>query len=422
MTSTGSNILAFATTNGLSNLELTDLKTDVLTVGNFDATNMSSDFLRINNIEVDNLQIDIALNLTDNTYIILKKGTINEVILSENELVYLDGMTSNIQDQLDLESANIDVNSNNISSNLTQINQIKTITNLFNLTPSLLTLSSSFRDLFYDVEDAVVTFKAFQVQFGMINFPIELVINSQIQTKAFRDLDFNKIYSNASNITNNTTSITNNTSAITNNTINLNTAEADILGLQLKTQYMTSASNQQQTNFQGIIALGPSANWSVFQNALRINTFGLAGVVINPGSSKIIDLHSNTVVAGRTSCNFIVAGVGKITLNSEEQHSAFTNARKTQIETNTASIATNVINIATNAIDITNIQAITDYFSDTVSDFVLNTQQKIFRIDAPTVRIGTFLNPGELNINGGIQVKAFRDADYEQIMKIQVIY
>jgi len=267
MTSTGSNILAFATTNGLSNLELTDLKTDVLTVGNFNADTMSSDFLRINNIEVDNLQIDIALNLTDNTYIILKKGTINEVILTENELVYLDGMSSNIQDQLDLESANIDVNSsniivnsNNISSNLTQINQIKTITNLFTLTPSLLTLSSGYRDLFYDIEDAVITFKSFQVQFGLINFPIELIINSQIQTKAFRDLDFNKIYSNASNITNNTTSITNNTSAITNNTINLNTAEADILGLQLKTQYMTSASNQQQTNFQGIIALGPSAN------------------------------------------------------------------------------------------------------------------------------------------------------------------
>jgi len=155
MTSTGSNILAFATTNGLSNLELTDLKTDVLTVGNFNADAMTSDFLRINNIEVNNLQIDIELNLTDNTYIILKKDTINQVILSENELVYLDGMTSNIQEQLDLDSANIDVNSgniivnsNNISSNLIQINQIKTITNLFTLTSSLLTLSSGFRDLF----------------------------------------------------------------------------------------------------------------------------------------------------------------------------------------------------------------------------------------------------------------------------------
>ena len=44
MTSTGSNILAFSTTNGLSNLELTDLKTDVLTVANFNADQLTGDF------------------------------------------------------------------------------------------------------------------------------------------------------------------------------------------------------------------------------------------------------------------------------------------------------------------------------------------------------------------------------------------
>ena len=88
MTSTGSNILAFATSNGLSKLELTDLKTDILTVKNFNADGMTGDFLKINNIEANNIQIDIELNLTDNTYIILKKDTINQVILTEDELVF----------------------------------------------------------------------------------------------------------------------------------------------------------------------------------------------------------------------------------------------------------------------------------------------------------------------------------------------
>jgi len=140
-------------------------------------------------------------------------------------------MTSNIQEQLNLEQANINVNSSNIIVNTTNI-----------------------------ADNA------------------------------------NNIATNVTNIANNTGNIASNLTNINNNTTNINNNEVDILELQLKTQYQTVALNQ--TNFHGMISLTGGANWIVSHNALRINTIGLYGIVLNPGASSVIDLHSNTVTVG----------------------------------------------------------------------------------------------------------------------------
>ena len=129
MTSTGSNILSFSTTNGLSNLELTELITDDLRANNFNSSRVAADFVQILRIETDDILVDTEIELANNAHIILKKGTEDEVILNDNVLINLDGMRSNIQQQLDIQSENISdnsgnivVNVNNIASNLVKIN------------------------------------------------------------------------------------------------------------------------------------------------------------------------------------------------------------------------------------------------------------------------------------------------------------
>ena len=385
MTSTGSNTLQFATTNGLSNLSLTELTTDDLIVTNFDATNMNADFFNIRRIEVDELLVDSEIELADNAHIVLKKGTINEVILSDNDLLFLDHMTSNIQDQIDDNVTDIATNVTNIATNVNNI-----ATNVTNIATNV----------------------------------------TNIATNA------TNIATNVTNIATNATNIAANVVNITNNAGNINSNELDILALQLTCQYMTSVATPPQTNFQGIISITGGANWSVSHSALRINTIGLDGIVMNPGGNKVVDLHSNIVRVGRTTCDLQIMGSGKITLNSEIQNSAFTNTRRDMILTNQSNIATSVTNIATNATnigtlqgqmttaqgnittnanDITDIREVTDQFMQTASDLVLNTQYNDFRIEAPNIVVGTGLYPAVLVVNGIQQHKGFRNADFDKI-------
>ena len=86
MTSTGSNILSFLTTNGLSNLELTELITDDLRANNFNSSRVAADFVQIQRIETDDILIDTEIELANNGHIILKKDTEDEVILNGNVL------------------------------------------------------------------------------------------------------------------------------------------------------------------------------------------------------------------------------------------------------------------------------------------------------------------------------------------------
>ena len=119
MSSSGTNQLTQPTINGLSNLELTDLTTD-----NLNANNIDGDFFSIETIEANDVQVDNELELTNSGFITIGKNTGSEITITDTEVGYLDGVTSNIQTQInntstdtsqlriDLDELEDDVNQN----------------------------------------------------------------------------------------------------------------------------------------------------------------------------------------------------------------------------------------------------------------------------------------------------------------------
>jgi hypothetical protein len=90
--------LNFCTVTGLQSLEL-----DELTAVNFSADVIDGDIIYYNRIEGNEIIVDTRLTLT-NTGVISVGG----VLISDIELTYLDGVTSNIQTQInDISNINI---------------------------------------------------------------------------------------------------------------------------------------------------------------------------------------------------------------------------------------------------------------------------------------------------------------------------
>ena len=119
MSSSGTNQLTQPTINGLSNLELTTLTTDVL-----NANNIDGDFFSIETIEANDVQVDNELELTNSGFITIGKNTGSEITITDTEVGFLDGVSSNIQTQInnttgdtsqlriDLDALEDDVNDN----------------------------------------------------------------------------------------------------------------------------------------------------------------------------------------------------------------------------------------------------------------------------------------------------------------------
>lgn len=105
MSSTGINTLTSGTINGLTSLDLTDLTTDTL-----NADNIDGNFFSIETIEANDVQVDNELELTNNGFITIGKGTGSEITITDTQVGFLDGITSNIQTQI-----------NNSNTDLTQI-------------------------------------------------------------------------------------------------------------------------------------------------------------------------------------------------------------------------------------------------------------------------------------------------------------
>ena len=95
MSSTGINTLTSGTINGLTSLDLTDLTTNTL-----NADNIDGDFFSIETIEANDVQVDNELELTNNGFITIGKGTAQEITITDTQVGFLDGITSNIQTQL----------------------------------------------------------------------------------------------------------------------------------------------------------------------------------------------------------------------------------------------------------------------------------------------------------------------------------
>jgi hypothetical protein len=93
--------LEHPTMNGLRSLTLDEITSDSLSTNAMTCVNMDAHYFSINFIEADNIQVDKELHLTNNGFIIVGKDTETEVIITDDELKYLSGMTSNIQSQID---------------------------------------------------------------------------------------------------------------------------------------------------------------------------------------------------------------------------------------------------------------------------------------------------------------------------------
>ena len=118
--------LAFPTITGLKNLNL-----DSLNAGSIDVENIDGDKFTIETIEAVDVQVDNELELTNTGFIIVGKGTLTEVIVTDDEIKFLAGMSSNIQNQINQIDTDTSAIANAVASNTTDIsNNSTSITNL----------------------------------------------------------------------------------------------------------------------------------------------------------------------------------------------------------------------------------------------------------------------------------------------------
>jgi microcystin-dependent protein len=241
MSSSGTNQLTQPTINGLSNLELTDLTTD-----NLNANSIDGDFFSILKIEADSVQVDNELELTNSGFITIGKNTGSEITITDTQVGYLDGVTSNIQSQInssstdtsqlriDLTEAEDDINANSSLLGL----QGATIDDLYSKT----ILQSG------DSITQKTTFSGKIILSSLSN--LDVGVDLQAATTNIGILSTQQS-TNTSAISNNTSAISTNTTNIANNLSKINTNITNISNL----------STQQSTN-----------NVNIQNNALSIGT------------------------------------------------------------------------------------------------------------------------------------------------------
>ena len=109
MTTIATSSLYSGTINGLNSLDL-----DTLQVTDINTTNIDGNYFSINTIEANDIQVDNELELTLNGFITIGKNTAEQVIITDTQIGYLDGVTSNIQNQIN----NITIDTTDIETRL----------------------------------------------------------------------------------------------------------------------------------------------------------------------------------------------------------------------------------------------------------------------------------------------------------------
>jgi microcystin-dependent protein len=244
MSSNQISTLTSGTINGLNSLNLDELNTTTLNAGTMDG-----DLFYIDRIEANEIIVDTNLQLT-NTGVI----SVGNVEISDTELTYLNGVSSNIQNQID---------------NVSSINS----------------------GLVNTVNDHTTQIASLELDVG------NLQSNDVLQDADITNLQSNDVLHNA-DITNLQTTTQNHTIDITNlqtttqnhttqdllhNTNNLQTTTqnhtTDITGLQSKTQNITSAD-----------ATSTNTNKPIYSSAQE-------GLRITNGNNKFISGHTTTLNA-----------------------------------------------------------------------------------------------------------------------------
>jgi microcystin-dependent protein len=239
MSSNQISTLTSGTINGLNSLNLDELNTTTLNAGTMDG-----DLFYIDRIEANEIIVDTNLQLT-NTGVI----SVGNVEISDTELTYLNGVSSNIQNQIDNVSS---INSglvNTVNDHTTQIASLEL--DVGNLQSN-------------DVlQDADIT---------------NLQSNDVLQ-----DADITNLQTTTQNhtidITNLQTTTQNHTIDITNLQTTTQNHTTDITGLQSKTQNITSAN-----------ATSTNTNKPIYSSAQE-------GLRITNGNNKFISGHTTTLNA-----------------------------------------------------------------------------------------------------------------------------
>ena len=91
----GLETIVSPTINGLKSLNL-----DTLDVDTLQSNNIDGDFFSIQTIEANDVQVDNELELTNSGLITIGKNTGQEITITDTQIGYLDGLTSNIQTQI----------------------------------------------------------------------------------------------------------------------------------------------------------------------------------------------------------------------------------------------------------------------------------------------------------------------------------
>jgi microcystin-dependent protein len=225
MSSNQISTLTSGTINGLNSLNLDELNTTTLNAGTMDG-----DLFYIDRIEANEIIVDTNLQLT-NTGVI----SVGNVEISDTELTYLNGVSSNIQNQIDNVSS---INSglvNTVNDHTTQIASL------------------------------------------------ELDVGNLQSNDVLQDADITNLQTTTQNhtidITNLQTTTQNHTIDITNLQTTTQNHTTDITGLQSKTQNITSAD-----------ATSTNTNKPIYSSAQE-------GLRITNGNNKFISGHTTTLNA-----------------------------------------------------------------------------------------------------------------------------
>ena len=203
--STGIQTLSSATINGLTSLSLSSLSTDTLSSNEISGTNFFIDIIETNDIQIDN-----EMELTTNGFIVIGKNSPGQIIITDTEVGYLDGLASNIQEQIDAFDVDISGlqtsitnNTTNITANGTSITALQTKTQYLDLQliDGRYYFYSPYIDLVLQTFNAIIFLRGSRVELGsdansrtQVYGGIEL--NGALQISAFTEVIRNQINNN----------------------------------------------------------------------------------------------------------------------------------------------------------------------------------------------------------------------------------
>jgi hypothetical protein len=159
---TGINTLTYPTINGLKSLNLDELTTGTINTNEIVSNNIDGNYFSIDTIEASDIQVDNELELTNSGFIIVGKGTQTEVIITDDEVKFLAGITSNIQSQID----NID----GVASSI--------VTDIATNTANILINTTATQNLTSDSTNSIIS----NVTFSIKDSPEDTTITNSINT------------------------------------------------------------------------------------------------------------------------------------------------------------------------------------------------------------------------------------------------